>query len=244
MAVWVAMGLAALTQSIAGFGFALVAMPMLASATSLEFAAPLLAIAGLFNGSVMWLTYRRAFQFKAVLRLLGASFVGIPIGLNGLAYISESWALVALGIVVGGYALYSLSGIELPKLESNHWGFGFGIMAGILTGSFNIPGPVVVFYGQCRRWTPEEFKGNLTGFFWFNAVAIAVGHALKHHLSREVLGQFAIAIPIMLLGFGAGTVISRYLDAQTFRKVVLLLLAVTGCRLVWMGMGPLLSSTG
>ncbi|MEL6224753.1 MAG: sulfite exporter TauE/SafE family protein [Cyanobacteria bacterium J06627_8] len=243
IAIWVAMGLAALTQSIAGFGFALTAMPILASATSLELATPLVAVAGFFNGTIMWLTYRQTFEMKAILRLLGASLLSIPIGLYGLQYVPESAALFVLGIIVGGYALYSLASVELPKLTSNTWGYGFGMIAGVLTGSFNTPGPAVVFYGQCRRWLPDEFKSNLAGFFWFNSVAVVIGHTVQHHLSSELLGQLAIAAPIILLGFGIGTLISRTIDPETFRKIVLSLLVITGCRLTWMGVQPLLFAT-
>ncbi|MEB3213285.1 MAG: sulfite exporter TauE/SafE family protein, partial [Leptolyngbyaceae bacterium] len=65
-----------------------------------------------------------------------------------------------------------------------------------------------------------------------------VGHGLQHNLSREVMGQFAIAIPIILFGFGVGTFLSRYINPTLFRKLVLTLLIITGGRLVWMGIRP------
>ncbi|MEM9448041.1 MAG: sulfite exporter TauE/SafE family protein [Cyanobacteria bacterium P01_E01_bin.6] len=235
IAIWVAMGFAALTQSITGFGFALTAMAILTSATSVELATPLVALAGLFNNTSLWLVYRKDFEIKSVLRLLRASILGIPIGLYGVRYISESWAFIILGLIVGGYALYSLVGAELPKLVSPKWSYGFGMVAGILTGSFNIPGPPVVFYGQCRRWLPQEFKSNLAGFFCFNSVAVVMGHGLQRNLSIEVFGHFAIAIPVILLGLRLGTIISRYLDPGLFRNMVLILLIFTGLRLFWMG---------
>ena len=236
IAVLIAMGLAALTQSITGFGFALMAMPILASVISLDLATSLLALAGLFNGTFMWLIYRHAFEFKAVLRLLTGSWLGIPIGLYGLHYAPESLALMLLGIIVAGYALYTLIGAALPKLDSPTWGYGFGMGAGILSGSYNIPGPAVVFYGQCRRWMPAQFKSNLTGFFWFNSVAVVVGHGLQHRLNHEVFTQFAIAIPVILIGLGVGTIVSRYLNPNIFRRIVLFFLVLTGIRLVWMGL--------
>lgn len=238
--VILAMGFAALIQSIAGFGFALVAMPILAGAIGLDQAAPLVAMTGLFNGTVIWLVYRQAFQLTAVLRLLGGSWLGVPIGLYGLRYTPESIAFIVLGLMVSGYAAYSLIGARLPKLDSPQWGYGFGMGAGILAGSYNIPGPAVVFYGQCRRWLPDEFKGNLAGYFWFNSVAVVVGHGIQRNFSHDVLIQCAIALPIVLTGFAVGTAISRRLNPDIFRQLVLWLLVATGIRLAWMGANQLL----
>ncbi len=237
--VAVVMGFASLIQSIAGFGFALVAMPVLVDMIGIDQAAPLVAMTGLFNSTVIWLVYRHASRIMSVLRLLVGSWIGIPIGLYGLQYLPDSIAFVLLGVIVSSYALHSLIGASLPKLDSPLWGYGFGAGAGMLAGSYNIPGPAVVFYGQCRRWLPGEFKGNLSGYFWFNSVAVVVGHRIQQNFGHDVLVQFAIALPAVLTGFAIGTIISRRLNPDIFRRMVLWLLMATGIRLVWTGANQL-----
>jgi len=231
------MTLGALVQSMAGFGFALVAIPILASATSFSLASPLLALTGLVNGAFMWSRYHRHFQWVAVRRMVVAALVGIPIGLQSLKFAPESLMLVVLGIIISGYALYSLVQVESPTLRSPHWGYSFGFLAGMLTGTYNIPGPPAVFYGQCCRWTPEQLKGNLTGFFAFNTVAVVVGHALQHRITLDVLELLAIALPCSITGFIVGTYLSRYINPTTFRTIVLVLLIITGVRLILAGLG-------
>lgn len=231
------MTLGALVQSVAGFGFALTALPILASATSFGLAAPLLALNGLGNGTFMWLRYHRHFQWSAVRRMVFAAITGIPVGLYGLKYAPESVMLVALGVIIGGYALYALTQVASPKLRSPFWAYGFGFLAGTLSGAYNIPGPPAVFYGQCCRWTPEQFKGNLTGFFAFNTVTVIIGHTFQHRITPDVLRLLAIALPCSLTGFIIGTYLSRSINPATFRTLVLVLLIITGIRLILAGFG-------
>lgn len=237
LTVAAAMVLGGLVQSTTGFGFGLVALPILASATSFGLAAPLLALNGVGNGTFMWLRYRRHFQWVAVRRMVMAAIAGIPVGLYGLRYAPESAMLVVLGVIIGSYALYSLTRIASPKLRSPFWAYGFGFCSGMLSGAYNIPGPPAVFYGQCCGWAPEQFKGNLTGFFAFNTATVIIGHALQHRITADVLRLLAIALPCSLTGFIIGTYLSRFIHPTTFRTLVLVLLIITGIRLVLAGVG-------
>lgn len=230
------MGLAAFTQSLVGFGLALVAMPILANVLVLEVASPMVAMCGLVNSFCLWRYYRQSLRIDPVLRLLSASILGIPVGLYALHVLPRAPLLVGLGGVIASYALYSLLGARLPELRSPNWGFGFGFVAGMLSGSYNIPGPPVVLYGQCCRWSPAEFKGSLTGYFWCNTVAVLVGHGLQGRITGAVVGLWAIALIPLLLGFGLGIVLSRRINPNRFRTLVFGGLLLSGMRLVGVGL--------
>ncbi|MGF1497828.1 MAG: sulfite exporter TauE/SafE family protein [Elainellaceae cyanobacterium] len=236
IATVLAIFLAAFVQGVAGFGFALVAMPILVSTASLEVVAPLVAVTGMLTNTLLWAYYRHAFHIKTVLRLLVASLLGIPIGLLTVDYLPEGLTLVVLGLIVAGYAVYSLLSPVLPALRKPNWAYGFGFMAGLLAGSYNIPGPPIVFYGNCQGWTPAEFKSNLTGFFWVTAIAVITGHALGHRLTAAVGTTFLLVIPAVMLGISLGIALAQRINAQLFRRIILLLLIGAGLQLIYAGL--------
>ncbi len=157
--------LAVFTQSLTGFGSALVAMALLPALIGIRTATPLVALVGLTIEIALLLRYHAAFRLQSVWRLIVASLLGVPLGLLLLRRVDERLALVILGCVLVGYAVYALLGRPLPSLKSNGWAYGTGFVAGMLGGAYNTSGPPVVIYGDAQRWPPAEFKSNLQGFF-------------------------------------------------------------------------------
>ncbi len=227
--------IASFIQSITSFGFALISVPILASASSLSQALPLVAVTGFSNSILLWTFYRQSLQLKTVLRLVVAAMMGLPIGLSLLQWVSEPLLLAILGTCIILYAVYALLQLHLPRLESPNWAYGFGLISGIMLGSYNIPGPPAVLYADCRRWTPAEFKSNLTSFFMVNAIAVIIGHIVQHRMTVATLQAWAIALPGIILGFALGTWLSRFINPEGFRRVVLMLLILMGGRLILLG---------
>jgi len=63
-------------------------------------------------------------------------------------------------------------------------------------------------------------------------VLVIVGHALSHHLTPVVWENYRIALPALALGVIAGLGVERFINPAKFRQIVLLLLIVTGIRLI------------
>lgn len=227
--------LAAFVQGVSGFGFALVAMPVLSGLTSIEVAAPLVALTTLTNDTMLCFYYRRSFDRNVVAQLLVGSVLGIPFGFLALQYVPTAWMLTALGLVILGYALYALIAPVIPVLKSQVWPYSAGFLAGILIGSYNLPGPPIVLYGNSQRWPQEKFKSNLTSFFWVNAILVVIGHGVQQSISTAIFNQFLITIPGLILGLSLGVVFSRFFNPEIFSRVVLSLLMVIGIRLVILG---------
>lgn len=224
---------AVFTQSLTGFGSALVAMALLPGLIGIRSAAPLVALVAVTIELLLLARYRSALNLGSVWRLALASILGIPIGILGLRQVNERLVLGFLGVVLAGYALYGLLNLKLPALKEPAWAYGFGFLAGILGGAYNTSGPPAILYGNCRRWEPAEFKSNLAGFFLLTDAIIVTAHAWSRNLTLAVLQHYLWALPVIGLGLLAGISLDRYLSPVAFRKVVLGLLVVMGLRLVF-----------
>jgi uncharacterized membrane protein YfcA len=224
--------LAIFTQSVTGFGLALVSMPLLTTLLGIQTAAPLVALVGLIAEFFLLIYYREAFNMRVVWRLIIAAVFGIPLGVLALRYIPEEIVLTLLGIIVGGYALYALLDLRLPTIQQPIWAYGAGFFAGILGGAYNTFGPPVIVYGNCRRWPPAEFKSNLQGFFLLNSFLVVGTHTVAQNYTTEVWRSTLVALPAIAAGIIVGLLLASRISNKVFRRIVLWLLLVLGVWLV------------
>lgn len=224
--------LAALTQSLTGFGFGLVSMPILVGIVEVTVAAPLVALISIILNGVMWMYHRRTFDWSAVSKLLVSAIASIPLGILALQHLPEALILTILGIVLVGYGTYSWVNWQLPEVKSPNWAFGFGFLSGLLAGAYNTGGPPVVIYANCRRWSPQAFRSNLPGFFWVHAILVTLGHGWQHNLTPTVWKLFFLALMPLGLGIIGGTWLAKYINPPIFKRIVLLLLIILGVRLL------------
>ena len=224
--------IAIFTQTLTGFGLALISMPLLVHVVGIQTAAPLVAIISGVAEAILLLLYRADLNLRAVTRLTAASILGIPLGVFLLRRVNEGVVTAVLGILVLGFALYAIFGATLPALNNSAWAYGFGFFAGILGGAYNTSGPPVIIYANCRRWPPAEFKSNLQGFFLVNSGFVLISHALGGSFTPVVWRQALIALPAILLAVLFGSRFDRILSPDRFRRIVLFALLGLGASLL------------
>jgi len=224
--------LAVFTQSLTGFGSALVAMAFLPELLGIQVAAPLVALIAFTIEFFLLIRYRSSINLSVLWRLVLASILGIPLGIWALKGVSEETLLTMLGAVITGYALYALLNFKLPTLEHPIWAYLAGWLSGLLSGAYNTGGPPVVIYGNCRQWGPAEFKSNLQGFFLITDLMVIAGHVISQNITNSVLKYYVFALPVLALGILAGTSLDRFINHKTFSKILLVLLVIMGIRLM------------
>ncbi|MGV2831094.1 sulfite exporter TauE/SafE family protein [Myxosarcina sp. GI1(2024)] len=224
--------LAALTQSITGFGFAIVAMSFLPQAIGLQIAVPLVTLVSITLNAIIWYYHRRDCNFKAVGRLTLACLIATPTGTLLLDRLPEAIALKGLGILIISYAVYDWLNLSLPSLKSTIWTYIFGGVSGLLTGAYTVGGPPVIIYANCRRWSSKEFKGNLTALFFFNSLLATIAHGWQGNITVSVWKFAVCSLPGFACGLWLGIVFSTKLNPIIFRRITLALLIIAGLRLL------------
>jgi uncharacterized membrane protein YfcA len=157
----------------------------------------------------------------------------VPLGIFLLRRLDEDITLPLLGIIIAGYALYALSGLKLPTLKARGWAYGAGFLGGLIGGAYNTPGPPIIVYASCQEWEPDTFKGNLQTFFIQNSIIVLLGHFLGGSFTPEIWSLFWRGLPWLVIGIVAGLSTDRWINPEIFRKIVLVLLVITGLRLVF-----------
>jgi len=127
--------------------------------------------------------------------------------------------------------LYALLNWRLPELTDRRWAWGFGFVACVLEGLFSFAGPPVIIYGQCRRWGPSEFKGNLQALFLLDHLIVITSRVVAGAFTATVLRNYLASLPAIALGVGAGLIVAGVIRPGAFRKLALTTLLVVGARL-------------
>ena len=226
---------ASLTNNLAGFGLALVSMPLLIGLIGIKSATPLINLVGIvIQLSMIW-RYRRELNPRAVRRLIIPSMVAIPLGIMAIDYLDETLLSTILGGVILAYVAYRWrQGGGMRPFHPN-WGYPLGFIGGLLGGAFNTSGPPVVLYADSQDWPPAVFKGNLQTYFLFNGLIGRVTHWLSGNFTAEVGRYFLLSLPALLAGYLLGGLLDRIITPRLFRQGIMILLIILGLRLatVW-----------
>lgn len=231
-ALCLALFLCAFIQVTTGFGFQILAMPLLTLLIGLDQAAPLVAAAGIVVALSNVLRLHRHVNTHELVRLGLAGLVGLPIGFWAAAHVPAHAVRVGLGALVAAYALYALIQPHNSRVLSPRWAYPVGAVAGLLGAAYNVPGPPLIVYGTLRDWTRDTFRATLQAFFLFNGVLVVTGHATLGHFTPEVLRLVALVLPVLIAGNLCGAAADRHIDARQFALAVKGLMLVLGLSLV------------
>lgn len=227
---------AAFGQTISGFGFALVGMPLTTLVLGTPVSAPLVALAGLTLYTINLLRYRTSINWRHVSRLGIAAAFGVPLGIWGLSNLAEPLVRFLLGIVLIGYAVFSLA--RPPAMlahVSPRWSYLAGFCTGCLGGAYNLPGPPIIIYATLHQWQRDEFRAILQALFFLTGSLTVASHLLAQHLTANIWALYLSTLPALILGIVLGSLIDRYIHRELFRALVIALIFILGCSLVLMG---------
>lgn len=224
--------LAALSQTVAGFGAPLISMPFMIRWLGTRTATPVSAFVGLVTALVVLIYYRTDFNLRSVANLLIPSILGVPVGVAAIRTLDANLVQIALGVLILIFSAYSIFKPALPALRNPCWAYLFGFIAGVTGGAYNISGPIIVLYAAFCQWPPNAFRSNLQGYFLVTNIAILISHAVDGNLTHAFWYASLWAVPGALVAILVGLTLGRRINARRFRQLVLALLVVSGIQLV------------
>jgi uncharacterized protein len=223
----------ALVAGLSGFAFGLVVSAIwLYFLTPLQTATLIIAFGLLVQGySVSKL--RGALDWRRLWPFVAGAALGVPVGVGILTWASPAHVRMGVGAFLMLYSLYALLRPALPKVEAGGAAAdaGIGFLNGVLGGITGLAGILVTIWCGLRGW-PKDLQRTV---FQPVAVAIFLMSALwlgaKGEITPDTIKLFLIGLPALLAGTWLGLKLYGRLDEASFRKVVLLLLLLSGVAL-------------
>jgi hypothetical protein len=217
-----------------GFGEALVAVPLLALCMPLQEAAPLAVLLSVVIATLVLLQDWRDVHWRSAAGLIGATVLGIPLGLALLTCPHPRAVRVALALLIIVFSLWSLTRRAPVKLTTDRpaWILACGFLAGLLGGAFGMNGPPLVVYGGMRRWSPVRFRATLQAYFLPASLLGMVGYGLDGLWVPAITHQLWVSLPWVVPAIWLGRVLNRRFHPETFIRYAYIGLTAIGVLLL------------
>jgi len=209
-------------RSAIGFGEALFAVPLLALRLPLEVAAPLAVLISITIALIVVAQDWRKVHARSMGWLMFATIFGIPVGLVLLTSSHQHLVKAVLAILIIVFSIYSLAGERPPELTSDSlpWMLGCGFFAGVLGGAYGMNGPPLAIYGAMRRWSAQQFRATLQGYFLPASMLGMLGYWLKGLWVPAVTHYFLWSLVPMVPAILLGKFVNHRLHGNAFLKYV------------------------
>ncbi len=228
-------------KGVAGMGGPLLAVPFIASLTSVEYAVVVLSLANMVsNGWLLW-------EHRAGAK--GTGFVMFPfLAVGALAVIAGTWLLteiddrilsVVIAVVIAAYIWrhFANPAFGLERETARRIAAPMGLLGGGLLGATGTAGPLIMTYLHSVRMNRASFihmmSLTFTVFGLIQLVTLVVLGAFTSERTTQALWAILPVAAVTVVGIRIG----RLINQNTFERVVLVLLGFAAVRLLWSALG-------
>ena len=227
---------AGFVSGFAGFGTALVSAGFWFHVLPAAIVPPLIVIAAIAGQVVGLVTVRDAFDWNRARPFLIGGVAGVPFGVWALSVASPDTVRLMVGAFLVAYALYQLV-FGLGNVSIGAWGGKpadgvVGISGGILGGFAGLSGALPLVWLQLRGGSSDRQRAVYQPFNLIVLILAGIGMAVGGQVTRPVVSAAALCLPATLAAAWIGARLYTGVSQETFRKVVLLLLLVSGAVLL------------
>jgi len=229
-----------ITSGVAGFAMGLVMSGIcLHIFTPLQTATLIAGYGFVTQGYSIW-NFRHSLNWRRAAPFIIGGAVGVPIGTALLTYTNPDDLRIAIGALL---VLYSIYGLVRPAVhamrETDSIDAGVGVLNGLLGGLTGLSGIIIVIWCQMRNWPKNVQRGVFQPVLMTTVLMTTTSLAVAGAVTAETIKLYLLGLPCMLAGTWIGLKLYGKLDDEAFRKVILVLLLISGLSLVvpfsWFG---------
>ena len=222
---------AAFLGGVSGFGYSLLATPLLLLlGFGLEFVVTInLALAFVTRISVVY-RFRRFISRRRVAGMIGGSIPGLWLGAQVLTNVSESAIKLAAGLLVMVMAVFlARDSSDEPPPPIRGAAVAAGFTGGFLGSATSLNGIGPILLMARDKASARSFLADLAVYFVAsNALGLVILYSEDAISEAALYPVFLMWLPASLLGNWVGTAFGPRLPAKTFRRLTLALIFVAG----------------
>ncbi len=217
---------AAVVRGLTGFGFAILAVPLMGLVIAPTDAVLLAILLQTWIGPFGVKKALGHINLKLVAGIALFAMIGTPLGLLVLAQTPHDVArLLIAGIAVACFGTFLVKRNPTPNPAVSHVA-STGLAAGFLNGFAAMPGPPVILYFVRPGVSPMAARGSMILVFFAAGIAGTTTAAVRGLLTPHLLLLSGAAFPLMLLGNHVGARFFGVVPEPIWRGIVVALLCV------------------
>lgn len=224
--------IAAVLQAAVGFGFALVAMPLLAAVLGAEQALAVVSLVALVNSGTTAVTARGHAHRPTLGTITVAALAGMPFGVLALEQFPERTMRLAIAASVAVAAVLLSFGVRVrrPGRATN---VVSGVLSGALSTSTGTSGPPLVVGLQSQSLPAPVVRSTLAAQFAITGVVSTALLALRGHIKGDDVWLAALCIPVTIGMWHVGARLFHRFDQRRYDRVVVVLLVAAAAIGAW-----------
>ncbi len=218
-------------QATAGFGFALLAVPLLALVLPPQTAVVVTFLHGTCSSLLTAGRHHRQVDRTETARLGLGAVLGLPLGALILTTASASVLRLLVGLATCAAALWMLRPRRqppAPRTVAPLATVGVGMVSGVLNTAVATNGPPLVVYLRSRGLHGEPFRATLSAVFVISNVVGLVVLAVVGAVHGAAVAVFALTLVPATVGWFAGNHAAGRLRTAHFVRMVDLVLLASG----------------
>ncbi|MEM7407685.1 MAG: sulfite exporter TauE/SafE family protein [Pseudomonadota bacterium] len=222
-------------RGVAGFGSALVAVPLLVLALPPVHVVPVVIALDLMGSAGQAWAGRRVIDWRVLIPLAPFTLLGIGGALVLFSYLDAATLALALGAFVACFAVYQL--LPAPPIRATALAaVPYGALGGLVGTLFGTGGPFYMMYLGLRGLEKSAVRASFAAYFVMDGGVRLAGFAVYGHLQTATLVLFAIGVPAALVGLAIGGRLHTGLGQKQFKQLVSVLLMLSGLALIYKGL--------
>lgn len=225
--------LGGLTTGLAGFAMGLVVSGVwLHILTPVQTASLIMGYGLLVQGYGIW-KLRHALDWRKVAPFIVSGTLGVPIGTLLLPTVNPAHLRIGVGVLLMLYSTYNLA---RPALKPVSGGLpadlGVGFLNGLLAGLTGLAGVIVVVWCQLRGWSKDVQRTLFQPVIFATFAMTALSLTAQGLITFDTVKLYLLGLPALAVGTFAGLKLYGLLDEARFRKIILVLLLLSGLALI------------
>ncbi|HKV43443.1 MAG TPA: sulfite exporter TauE/SafE family protein [bacterium] len=206
-----------------GFGFPLVAVPLLSTILGPRVAVPIIAIPTLLSNLIVASRTGRSGFARPLVLLLAGLIVGTVVGAVLITSLDPRVLDVLVGVVAVLYVAataFRLT-LKIPSGAEHRVASIVGVFAGLMGGSTGIFAPLLASYMHFLQLPKREFVFGITLLFFVGNLVQVISYFRLGLYAGPALHAALLACLPMALGTWAGLFLQDRLSPAVFERVVL-----------------------
>lgn len=220
--------IAGFIQGLTGFGFSLVAIPVLAVFINIKQAVPLSVSIALITVIILSFQLRGHLEWRRLVAMGIGLLPGVVLGTFFLKNLPDNIIKFIMGNFLLIFSMYNLFNNNVKKQLNVYWGIIAGFLSGLISATIGGGGLPVIVYTSISGWTQDEIKATLAFFFIGMAGLTVIAHTLSGLINLEVIRMMIYSAPAALFGLFFGILSYSRIDRNFYLKTVNIILAILG----------------
>jgi len=225
---------AGFVQGLSGFAVGLVATVFWSYSLAPQEIAPLIAIASIAGQSLTIRAVLRSLDFRLAMPMLLGGVAGVPVGVALLPHVDTVLFQFGVGLLLAAYCPAMLLAGALPRIRfGGRWAdAAAGLVGGVMGGIAGLGGPAPTLWCALRGWDRDVQRAVFQSFLVVAQGAVLLGYIGTGAITPHVLQLSLWVMPCILLPSLLGARLYSRFSTDTFRRVVLGLLFLSGVALL------------